>query len=166
MLQKPDLFRITVDDPNFTELVENGVSDKRRDALPIENRRLKYVGVWGFKKGKHNERLYNDFLASGDSLLFYKGKKNLPNPEQRTEGRYVGMGTVGEKFGLSEAEADTVFGNPAAQLAFTVEEFQPISKTIDEIASVLGYESHPQGPHRVKEDRYETIESVKQAVLE
>ena len=148
-----DLFRITVDEPNYGQLLAspptNTLFDKANFSTQQGDR------LWAQKNNEKGKKLY-DSMKSGDGLLFYKVKRGIADDEQL----YVGIGRVGEKHRLNEAQAETFFKTSVATLAYTVTDFQRIRKPVKEIETILGYSSYPQSSHRVVDNRYNTIGEV------
>lgn len=70
------------------------------------------------------------------------------------------MGEIGEQFETDADIATQLFNTSSARLMFTVENFDQISKTVDDVEPILGYKQHPQRTQRVKPNRYRSVESV------
>ncbi|EJN57783.1 hypothetical protein [Halogranum rubrum] len=153
-----NLFRITVDEPNYSrvlkEPVELGDVRNLSSALNAEES----VRLWAVKPGPGNANTY-DRLQPDDALLFYLGGKYRPDGE----GRYVAVGRVGKKFRGDEESGRELFRNVNVENMYTIEDFELISKTKKDIERILGYDAdhgHPNGPHRVPEDRYSSVNHV------
>ncbi|ELY39864.1 EVE domain-containing protein [Natronorubrum tibetense] len=150
-----DLFRITVDEPNYGQLLASPPTDTLFDKANFSTQQG--ARLWAQKSNEKGQKLY-DTMKPGDGLLFYKVKRGIADDEQL----YVGVGRVGEKHRLTEAQAETFFRTSVATLAYTVTDFQPIRKPVKEIETILGYSSYPQSSHRVVDNRYNTIDEVLQ----
>jgi uracil-DNA glycosylase family 4 len=101
------------------------------------------------------DELY-EALSPEDGLLFYRGAKY----DEDGEGAYVAVGRVGKTVRFGEDLANELFDTARAQQAYTVVDFRPVSFPKDAVESFLGYVRHPQGPQRVRTDRYDTVEAV------
>jgi uracil-DNA glycosylase family 4 len=150
-----DLYRIPVDEPNYSQLLETPVLFGRRDHVPPALRERGPIRLWAVRPGERNEQLYDD-LSPGDGLLFYRGAKY----DDANEGRYVAIGRVGEKVRLDETAATELFGTSVARRAHTVEEFTPDPWSRETVESLFGYTGYPQGPQRVHDERYGTVSGV------
>ena len=152
-----DLFRVTVDEPNYSNLLGDGpLDDDRRDLLTEEIVRADDVRLWAINTDSPASDTYHDYMNPNDGLLFYKVKRNLAVDEKM----YVGVGVIGEKFETDADTAEQLFNTPTAKLMFTVENFSPISKRVEDIEPILEYERHPRLTQRVTKDRYGTVKSV------
>lgn len=162
-----DLFRVTVDEYNYTNLL--GKSDKIQvpesialndediaDALPEEITIPDELRLWAINEGSPAANEYEGYMSSNDGLLFWKvGRGRAPN-----EKRYVGVGEIGELFKTDANTARRLFQTPTARLMFTVKSFTQIEKTPEDVQPILGYKQHPQRTQRVKPNRYNTVESA------
>lgn len=148
-----NLFRITVDEPNYSRVLGSAPDDAMFEDASLSN--FKGTRLWAQKNSTNGQQVY-DAMEPGDGLVFYKVKRGLANDEQR----YVGAGKVGETYRLDAKQATTLFNTSAATLAYTVTNFNQIRMTTDEMARVLGYDSYPQSSHRVVDDRYSTVYEV------
>ncbi|WP_276301037.1 hypothetical protein [Halorussus lipolyticus] len=154
-----DIFRITVDEPNYSRVLGTPPEDSLlEDAGLLDFRQSR---LWAQKGSEEGEQVYAA-IESGDGLLFYKVQRG----HAEDEGRYVGVGRVGETKRLTEEQAETLFHTPLARLAYTVTDFEPISKSIVDVETVLGYGSYPQSSHRVTDDRYSSVDSALQTLSE
>lgn len=148
-----NLFRVTVDEPNYSRVLGTPPDKsllKEADLAHIQGSRL-----WAQRTSKNGTQVHNT-IDTDDGLLFYKVQRG----RAQDEGQYVGVGRVGEKLRLDEEQAETLFKTSKAQLAYTVSEFEPISKSIEDIEQVLGYSSYPQSSHRVTDDRYSSVDNI------
>lgn len=150
-----ELYRIPVDEPNYSQVLETPIDLTDSSETPTTLRQPGEVRLWGVRSGTSNERLYEE-LAPGDGLLFYLGK----NYRDGDNGAYVGIGRVKQKVRCSKEFASLVLKNEHATHLYTVADFQSIHASPSKIESLLGYSSHPQGAHRVREDRYRSVEKV------
>jgi uracil-DNA glycosylase family 4 len=150
-----DLYRIPVDEPNYSQVLETPVDPGQCDHIPTALRERGPIRLWAVRPGERNERLYEG-LSRTDGLLFYRGAKH----DDANESRYVAVGRVGEKALLDEAGATELFRTPAARRAYVVEDltFGPWSR--ETVESLLGYSGYPQGPQRVQDDRYGAVSDV------
>ena len=148
-----ELYRFTVDEPNYSRLLREEVDLEQFDNLPDVLESSQSARIWAIKPG--SEGVY-DQLNPGDYLLFYLGAKY----RVQDEGFYDAMGQVDEKFQGSMVSASALFHNPEAVRMLTVKNFERISKTPKDIRRILGYERHPQGPHRVRKEHYSSISRV------
>lgn len=148
-----DLFRITVDETNYSRLLGTTPDESLLEDTNLTDRQG--TRLWAQKATEKGQQVYNA-MDPGDGLLFYKVKRGIAGDE----GMYVGTGRVGEKIRLDEEQAKTLFRTPVATLSYTVTDFQQIRKSIEAIESVLGYGSYPQSSHRVTDDRYTTVDKA------
>jgi uracil-DNA glycosylase family 4 len=150
-----DLYRIPVDEPNYSQVLETPVDPGQYDHLPPLLRERGPIRLWAVKPGERNERLY-DGLSKGDGLLFYRGAEH----DDANEGRYVAVGRVAEKALLNEAAATEVFRTSKVRRAYIVEQFTSGPWPRETVEPLLGYSGYPQGPQRVRDDRYRTVADV------
>lgn len=150
-----NIFRIPVDEPNYSRVLKVPVKLKEIRHLPKALESMDTTRVWAVKPGPNNEKLYNQ-LQSNDALLFYLGAKHRPVDE----GLYVAIGRVGMKFQGSEDAAREFFRNIHATRMYTVDEFEVISKSSADIKQILGYKGAPEGPHRIHESNYSSVDRV------
>jgi len=148
-----DLFRITVDETNFSRVLGTPPEDSLLENANLSN--IRNYRLWAQKNNEKGQQVY-DAMESGDGLLFYKVKRGIASDE----GMYVGTGRVGQKHRLNEEQARTLFRTSVATLAYTVVDFEQIRKTVEDVERVLGYRSYPQSSHRVTDDRYTSLDSV------
>lgn len=151
-----DLFRVTVDEYNYSDVLGEPLDGTQRALLPGEVRNEREMRIWAINTDSDTAKTYRRDMNSGDGLLFYKVKRGRA-PDEQT---YVGVGVIGEKFRTDPDTATRLFRTPTAHLMFTVEEFSPISKTIDDIEELLGYSSYPQRTQRVTENRYRSVDQI------
>lgn len=151
-----DLFRVTVDEYNYSNVLGEPLDEEQRAALPTEIDADGELRIWAINANSDTANTYHRDMASGDGLLFYKVKRGRAADEQQ----YVGVGVVGEKFQTSQEVATELFRTPTAHLMFTVEEFSGIAKTTGDVENILGYQSYPQRTQRVTEDRYTDVRTV------
>ena len=65
------------------------------------------------------------------------------------------------KYRISERERrEDVFGNSEGWFLYTVENFESIYKLVEDVGEILGYKSHLQGPHRVQEGCYDSVDDI------
>lgn len=150
-----NLFRITVDEPNYSRVLGTPPDDRLLENADLSH--LQGSRLWAQKNSKNGKQVHST-IDPDDGLLFYKVQRGRA-PD---EGQYVGVGRVGEKLRLDETQAKQLFRTSVAQYAYTVTDFEPISKSIGEIESILGYRSYPQSSHRVTDDRYSSIDRALQ----
>lgn len=150
-----NLFRITVDEPNYSKVLKEPVEIEKVRNVPGPLQAMQTARVWAINPGSRNENVYQQ-LQSGDHLLFYLGGKHRPSGD----GIYDAVGTVGKKFKGDEDAARELFGNIHAVRMFTVEDFELISKTKNDIERILGYTGDPEGSHKVHEKHYSSLERV------
>lgn len=148
-----NLFRITVDEPNYSRLLGSTPDETRLEDAFLSN--LTGTRLWAQKDTTKGQQIY-DAMEPGDGLVFYKVKRGMADDEQH----YVGAGTVGEQYRLDGEQATTLFNTSVATLAYTVTDFEKLRMTTDEMSTVLGYDSYPQSSHRVTDDRYATVDDV------
>lgn len=148
-----NLFRITVDEPNYSRLLGSAPDETVLEDASLSNHQG--MRLWAQKDTTKGQQVY-DAMEPGDGLVFYKVKRGLADDEQR----YVGAGTVGERYRLDAEQATTLFNTSVATLAYTVTDFEKLRMTTDEMSTVLGYDSYPQSSHRVTDDRYMTVDDV------
>jgi hypothetical protein len=154
-----DIFRITVDEPNYSRVLGTPPEDSLlEDARLFDFRQSR---LWAQKNSEKGKQVYNS-METGDGLLFYKVKRG----EADDESQYVGVGRVGKIKRLTEEQAETLFHTSLARLAYTVTDFEQISKSIADIEKILDYASYPQSSHRVTDDRYNSVGSVLQTLSE
>lgn len=148
-----DIFRITVDEPNYSRVLGQPIGDRRTEKAGISQ----YQGsrFWAQRNSQNGKQVYGA-MEPGDGLLFYKVQRGRA-PD---EGQYVGTGWVQSKHRLDEEQATALFRTPVARLGYTVTNFTPIAKSIEEVEAILGYGSYPQSSHRVTDDRYTTVDDV------
>ncbi|MDS0300893.1 hypothetical protein NDI76_19260 [Halogeometricum sp. S1BR25-6] len=152
-----DLFRITVDETNYSRLL--GTSPEESLLADANLSELRGSQLWAQKSTGKGQQVY-DAMEPGDGLLFYKVKRGIASDE----GMYVGTGRVGEKVRLNEEQARILFRTTVATLAYTVTEFHQIRKPIEDVERVLGYGSYPQSSHRVTDNRYTTVDRALQTL--
>lgn len=150
-----NLFRITVDEPNYSRVLKEPVELEKIRNLPGALQSIETARIWAINPGSNNEKVYQK-LQPGDYLLFYLGGKYRPNGE----GLYVAVGQVGKKFRGDEDSAREFFRNINSVRMFTVEDYELIMKTKNDIKRILGYEGDPEGPHRVHEDNYSSLDRI------
>jgi DNA polymerase len=150
-----DLYRIPVDEPNYSDVLETPIDPSQYDHIPPALREYGSIRIWAVRSGEKNEQLYNG-LSADDGLLFYRGAKY----DDTNVARYVAVGRVAEKVLLDEAAATELFRTPTARRAYVVRKFSPGPWPKDAVESLFGYSRHPQGPKRVREDRYSTVPDV------
>lgn len=150
-----DLYRIPIDEPNYSRLLATPIDPTQYEHIPSTLRERGSVRLWAVKPGKQNERLY-DSLSAGDGLLFYRGAKH----DDANEGRYVAIGHVAETVVLDETATSELFRTPVARRAYVVEQFTPGPWPRRTVEQLLDYSGYPQGPQRVRDDRYRTVASV------
>lgn len=151
-----DLFRVTVDEYNYSDVLGKPLDDAQRALLPPEVRHDGEIRIWAINANSDTANTYHRDMDSGDGLLFYKVKRGRSPDEQM----YVGVGEIGEIFQTDPDTATRLFRTPTAHLMFTVEEFHHISKTIEDVEDLVGYSSYPQRTHRVTEDRYSSVNQI------
>jgi len=154
-----DLFRVTVDEPNYGRVLETPVDEerlKRAELLHLTGDRL-----WAQRNSDNGQQVY-EVMSPGDGLLFYKVQRGHTNDE----GKYVATGRIKEKQRLKEEASRALFETPVATLGYTVTDFNPILKSIADIEDILGYSSYPQSSHRVTDDRYKTVEHTLESLSE
>lgn len=147
------LFRITVDEPNYGQVLGTPPDTEQLEDANVSN--LQGSRLWAQKNTENGQQIYKT-MQPGDGLLFYKVKRGIATDE----GMYVGTARVRHKHRLNGDQAKTLFRTTVATLAYTVTDFTQIRKSIQEIESILGYKSYPQSSHRVTDDRYTSVESV------
>ena len=150
-----NLFRITVDQPNYSRVLEEPVKLEKVRNLPSALQSTGTAHVWAIKPGSKNEKVY-ETLQPDDGLLFYLGAKHRPNGEAL----YTAVGRVEKKFRGDEDSARELFRNIHAKRMFTVEDFEPISKTSTDIERIFGYKGHPEGSHRIRKKHYSSVDNV------
>lgn len=150
-----NLFRVTVDDPNYSQVLKEPVELNKVRNPPEPLRSMDTARIWGINPGPDNERLYAN-LQPDDGLLFYLGGKYRTSGE----GLYVAVGRIGKKFRGDEDSARTFFRNINTIRMFTVKDFELIEKSKRDIKQILGYEGDPQGSHRVREKHYSSLDRV------
>lgn len=150
-----NLFRITVDEPNYSRVLKDPVQTEKVRNLPSALQSVESTRIWAINPGSSNEKVYQK-LQPGDYLLFYLGGKHRPSGE----GLYVAVGSVGKKFRGDEDSARELFRNIHSVRIFTVEEFELVSKSKNNIERILGYKGDPEGSHRVHEENYSSLDGV------
>lgn len=150
-----NLFRITVDEPNYSRVLKEPVEIEKLRNVPGPLQSMQTARVWAINPGSGNETVYQQ-LQPDDYLLFYLGGKHRPGGD----GLYDAVGTVGKKFRGEEDSARELFRNIHSVRMFTVEDFEVISKTKNDIKRILGYTGDPEGSHRVHEKHYSSLDRV------
>lgn len=151
-----ELFRVTVDEPNYSNVLGEPLSDDQKDSLPNTVETEGDLRIWAINETSPAANTYHNYMKPGDGVLFYKVTRGLAPDEKR----YVGMGVIGEQFETDGNVAVKLFNTSSATLMFTVENFEQISKSIQAVEPVLGYKQHPQRTQRVKPDRFRSVEAV------
>lgn len=162
-----DLFRVTVDEYNYSNLLSKSDAiqipdhialsdDEIADSLPGHVRIQDQVRIWAINTGSPAANEYENYMSPNDGLLFWKVERHRAHNEKR----YVGVGEIEEKFTLDEETAEELFQTRTARLGFTVGSFSRIDKTPEDVEPILGYAQHPQRTQRVKPNRYTSVESA------
>lgn len=106
--------------------------------------------VWGL-----DDDLFEE-LVSGDVVLFYR------------DGRYVGVGTVGEPFVDEDGWlADNVWADAAFEHCFTLSSFDAVDLSRAAVHAVFDYSAnyYPSTPTRVPDDRVDnSLPAIYEAV--
>jgi hypothetical protein len=147
-----ELYRITVDDPNYSNVLESPIKPKEEGVELLGVEGDAELRLWAIRPGPNNEKLYQK-MDPGDGLLFYLTGKS----QDSGKGGYVAVGRVGTKTEAGKDEAETLFRTSVATRMYTVEDFQKVPLSKEETENLLGYSRHPQGPQRVTDDRYDTV---------
>lgn len=162
-----DLFRVTVDEYNYSNLLARAkgvqvpepiaLTDQEiEDALPDEVEVPDELRIWAINADSPAASEYDNYMAPGDGLLFWKVERGRAPDEKR----YVGVGEIGTRFETDERTARRLFQTPRARHMFTVSSFTAIEKTPDAVQPILGYMQHPRRTQRVKPDRYASVTSA------
>lgn len=156
MIMAHDLFRVTVDEPNYSNLLGSPLTEEEKALLPNDFKTMSGIRLWAINETSPAANEYHRFMEEEDGLLFYKVQRGLAPDEKR----YTGVGRISEKFETDAGTARELFQTPTATLMFTVDDFSSIEVTIEDLEEILGYKQHPQRTQRVKPNRYSTVESV------
>lgn len=151
-----ELFRVTVDEPNYSNVLGESVNKEQKLHLPNHIDTANPTHIWAINVDSPAADTYHNYMSEGDGLLFYKVTRGLASDEKM----YVGTGVIGEQFTTDADAAAALFNTASARLMFTVEHFEPTLKSVEEVEPILGYKQHPQRTQRVKPDRYQSVESV------
>lgn len=151
-----ELFRVTVDEPNYSNVLGEPLDEGQLEHLPSPVDGSRERRIWAINVDSPAANTYRNYMGPEDGLLFYKVSRGLAWDEKR----YVGVGTIGDQFEIDPEEAQALFRTSNAQLLFTVEDFPEISKRIEDVEPILGYKQHPQRTQRVKPDRYRSVDSA------
>lgn len=151
-----DLFRVTVDETNYSTVLGEPLTNHQKDLLRDQISMGQEVRIWAINTDSPAKNDYHRRMTTGDGLLFYKVERGLAPDEKM----YVAIGEIGEKFETDKDTARELFQTPTATLMFTVENFEPIERSINDVEPILGYKQHPQRTQRVKPNRYESVNAV------
>ena len=157
-----ELFRITVDEPNYSNVLGERLDEEQKEYLPDHVDTADPVRIWAINADSPAASTYHNYMGDGDGLLFYKVTRGYASDEKM----YVGVGVVGEQFTTDADTAVALFNAASARLMFTVERFDSILKSVEDVKPILGYKQHPQRTQRVKSDRYQSADSVLNQLVE